>query len=403
MTTSQYPALGFDPAPGDTAGIGDLAEKYRVVGQDLEEANTCLRQIVTKQGIWTGEASEAFARRLGPLPEYLDGAARSMTQAAGALDSWTHDLGEMQRRAQELEQRAKAAAQAAEQARNNPDFALANRTFTDQQSLQIAQNLLDNAGRALEEAVNGCVEIQEAAKKLLEQHTEVANRVADLLRKAKELAPDEPSVLDDIVGAVTGAVTDLVNLSADMLDAAWDFVQDHAEVFSKVSDVLGDIGTAIGVLGDLPLPPPVDQIVGAVSAGFGLAALGGHLTAKAAGADVAPETLAFDSLGAVASIVGMIPGVPGTPIKVLGYGLLAEQVVGEAIGGDSFESPIDDFLNYWVPKDAGQAAMVAGSIFTAGVPFHWAAVAVTNAAEAGVAADNAPARQRERKEDKTWS
>lgn len=402
MTGNQYPALGFDPAPGDVGGVGDLAEKYRAVSRDLSEADSMLRQIVTKQGIWTGEASEAFARRLGPLPEYLEGAARSMAQAAYALEGWTRDLGELQRQAADLERQAKAAAQAAEQARANPDFALANRTFTDQESLQIAQALLDNAGRQLQAAIDGCTEIQEAAKKLLEQHNSAAVRVADLLRKAKELAPDEPDLLDDVVDAVTGVVTDLVNTTADLVDAAWDLVQDNAEMLSKVSDVMGDIGNALGVAGDL-LPPPADTVVGAVATGFGVAALGGHATAKLAGADVAPETLYFDFIGAGTSLVGSLPELPDGLIKGIAYGALGVQVqtdaAGEVSGGYKFEGPIDDFKNYWVPKDGTQWAVAGSSIIFGGAPL--AAMAMGNAIEQGAAEDRKNAR--ERAEDKAWS
>ncbi|ANN14926.1 hypothetical protein SD37_04150 [Amycolatopsis orientalis] len=407
MTGNQYPALGFDPAPGDVGGVGDLAGKYRAVSRDLGEANTCLHQIVAKQGIWTGEASEAFARRLGPLPEYLDGAARSMAQAADALEGWAHDLGEMQRQAVDLERQAKAAAQAAEQARTNPDFALANQTFTDQRSLQLAQTLLDNAGRQLQAAIDGCTAVQDAAKSLLDQHTSAAARVADLLRKAKELAPDEPDLLDDVVNAVTGVVTDLVNASADAVDAAWDFVQDHAELLSKMSDVMGDIGNLLGVASDL-LPSPVGEVTSVVAAGFGVAALGGHSVAKAAGADVAPETLTFDGVGALTSLVGVIPGVSDTAVKVAtfaglaGYGALGVQIGMDTAGeiqGRKFEGPIDDFKNYWRPKDGAQWAMAGSSIIFGGTPL--AAVAMGNAVVQGAEEDRKNAQ--ERAEDKAWS
>jgi chromosome segregation ATPase len=204
MSTRDFPALGFDPAPGDLDGVTDLAGKYRTVSKDLTEADDSLRQIVRKQGIWQGEASEAFARRIGPLPQYLEGAARSMGEAADALEKWSHDLGDLQKRAADLEARAEAAAKAAEQARANPDLALANRTFPDQQSLQLAQRLLDNAGQQLQSAIDGCQNIQDAAKQLQQEHTEAAARVAEALRKAKELAPDEPDLLDQLTDAGGG-------------------------------------------------------------------------------------------------------------------------------------------------------------------------------------------------------
>ncbi|MEV6639940.1 putative T7SS-secreted protein [Amycolatopsis sp. NPDC051371] len=400
MSERDFPALGFDPAPGDLDGVTDLAGKYRAVSTDLTEADDSLRQIVRKQGIWQGEASEAFARRIGPLPQYLEGAARSMGEAADALEGWSRDLGDLQKRAADLEARAKAAAQAAEQARANPDFALADRTFPDQPSLQIAQRLLDDAGRQLQTSIDGCQNIQDAAKQLSREHTEAAARVAEALRKAKETAPDEPDVLDQLTDAVGGALVDMSNTLADGADQAWDFVQDHAEVISKVSDVVGDIGNGIGVLSDV-VPPPADKLASVVATGLGLGALSGHALAKAAGADVAPETLFFDVAGAATSAAGLADVLPDTAIKVAGYGLLVEQAGGEVAGRKAFESPWDDFQNYWVPKDMDQAAVVAGTLVAGPAP--WVAVALGNAADAGTQADNAPARQRERAEDEVWN
>ncbi len=396
MSARDFPALGFDPAPGDLDGVAELAGKYRVVSRDLAEANVSLREIVTKQGVWQGEASEAFTRRVGPLPGYLDGAAKSMGQAADALDAWSHDLGDLQKRAADLEARAEAAARAAEQARANPDLALANRTFPDQPSLQIAQRLLDNAGERLETAIDGCQNVQDAAKQLLTEHTDAAGRVAELLRKAKELAPDEPDLLDELSDAVGGALADLSNTLADSVDEAWNFVQDHAEVISKCSDVTGDIGNVLGFVGEF-LPPPVNVVVGGVATGMGVAALAGHATAAAAGADVATETLLFDGIGAGTSLIGTFapPGVEGV-MKGLGYGAFGAQLqidgASQILGG-SFEGPISDFKSYWRPKDADDWAAVVSP----GVS------AYTHAAEAGTRADNAPDRRRERAEDEVWN
>jgi hypothetical protein len=397
MSARDFPALGFDPAPGDLDGVNDLARKYRAVSKDLTEADDSLRQIVRKQGIWQGEASEAFARRIGPLPQYLEGAARSMGEAADALEGWSRDLGDLQKRAADLEARAEAAAQAAEEARTNPDFALANRTFPDQPSLQIAQRLLDNAGRQLQTAIDGCQNVQDAAKQLQQEHTEAAARVAEALRKAKELAPDEPDVLDKLSDAIGGALGDLTDTIADGVDQAWDFVQDHAELISKLSDVTGDIGNALGLVSEF-LPDPAKEIVGGVAIGLGVAALAGHATAGAAGADVAAETLAFDLVGVGTSLAGLALPLGGeAAAKAIGFGAVGLQFQADAaarVMGESFEGPIGDFVNYWVPKDATQAA--ASIVSPAGVAY-W------NAAESGVQADNAPERRRERAEDEVWN
>lgn len=91
-------------------------------------------------------------------------------------------------------------------------------------------------------------------------------------------------------------------------------------------------------------------------------------------------------------------------MKGIGYGAFGAQFQADAgarMIGTEFEGPIGDFLNYWVPKDPGQAVAAVSSIFTGPAP--WAAVALGNATEAGVQADNAPERRRERAEDEVWN
>jgi hypothetical protein len=163
---------------------------------------------------------------------------------------------------------------------------------------------------------------------------------------------------------------------------------------------VGDIGNGLGVLSDV-LPPPAKEVASVVATGLGLGALGGHALAKAAGADVSTETLTFDLAGAATSLAGLAEVLPDAVIKGATYGLLVDQGIGERVGGKDFESPVDDFRNYWVPKDMGQAAVVAGTLVAGPAP--WAAVALGNAADAGMQADNAPARQRERAEDEVWN
>lgn len=70
------------------------------------------------------------------------------------------------------------------------------------------------------------------------------------------------------------------------------------------------------------------------------------------------------------------------------------------MAGLNFEGPINDFKNYWLPKDGGQWAVAASSLVAGPAP--WAAVAVGNAIEAGMQADDAPERARARAEDEVW-
>lgn len=297
QTVDDFQALGFDPAPGDLGRVDTSAEQYGSVSKQLGFAMNAIESIIKQQGVWEGEASEAFARRVGDLPEYLGKATDSMSKAASALDQWSSGLGDMKRHARELEMRAREARQEAEQARNNPAFGLANQTFTDPESLRAAQRMLDEAARQLTGAIDNLDAIIKAAERLQQQHTELAEQIADLLRRAKDIAPDEPGWLEGALDALgdwaADKMNDLLDLAKDAIQAVGDFIEDNANLIAAVSTILGDISTVIGVVADF-LPPPADSIVGGVSLGLGVAALGGHLVAKAAGADVPWETIMLD-------------------------------------------------------------------------------------------------------------
>lgn len=385
--TTEFTALGFNPAPGELGVVGDLAQKYDSVGKSLTDANEALTKIVNQEGIWTGSGSEAFARRVGDLPEYLTPAGQSMTLASQALGGWQTDLARMQERAHELEMQARQAAEQAQQARANPDFALANQTFPDQRSLRIAQQLLANAEQQLRQAIGHCEDIQKLAEQLLAQHTEIAEQVAQTLNKAKAMAPDEPGLIGQALDALGDMAVDVSNALTDAVNEVWNFVQDNANLLANISDVVADIAAFVDVAADFF--PPLEG----VATGLSAVALAGHTVAKLAGGDVPPEVLAYD-------VAGLVP-IPGLDTATMWGGqAVANAVLTKETIGRDFVTIYDDLQDYWVPQNAAQWALT-GSVavgFTGGP----AITAFWNAAESGVAEDNAPERQLERAKDQVW-
>ncbi|MGC7102528.1 putative T7SS-secreted protein [Amycolatopsis lurida] len=401
----EYPALGFDPAPGELERVAEVADKYKTVSTKLTSAKTALESIINQTGTWEGEASEAFARRVGDLPEYLGKATESMAKASGALGQWSGSLATMQAHARELEARAQDARKQAELARNNPAFDLANQTFHDQESLRAAQRALDAAARQLTEAIDGLEAIIKAAERLLAQHTELAERIAELLKQAREIAPDEPGwlskALSDIADWATETINDAIDVVTDVVQAIGDFIEDHANLIAKVSDIVGDLSTVIGVVADF-LPPPADTVVGAVSLGLGVVALGGHLTAMAAGAEgVTAETIMLDSVGVATGLVGLIPLVPG---GVANAAFQAGYEGAARLDGQEGNTTVGKFI----PRDERQWITAAGGIL---FPPLLLAPGLENmgtswveGVQEGHAADQAgqAERDRERAEERVW-
>ncbi|MBV9164504.1 MAG: hypothetical protein JO281_23820 [Pseudonocardiales bacterium] len=300
-----YPALGFDPAPGATEQVGSLAAELRSVATELGAAHQTLVGIGRSSGIWQGEAAQAFHDKLGELPDYLGKANRSLGDAAVALNQWSTDLASMQMSAAQYEAEAAQALQHLRAAESNPDLGLAGQVFSDDTALAQAQARYDAAISQVDTASKELAAIRALAQRLLAQHGELASDVADALRRAKDEAPEEPSLFDRIGEFVDGI--------KDLASAALTWVQGHADLIAQFGGLMSKVSTALGVLAIITAPfEPVGAIFAGAAAGTSLMALGAHGLAKAAGVDVGWGSMVGDALGALP----FIGGVAGRGAKV---------------------------------------------------------------------------------------
>ncbi|MEU5852478.1 hypothetical protein [Saccharopolyspora shandongensis] len=162
----------------------------------------------------------------------------------------------------------------------------------------------------------------------------------------------------------------------NLLERGQDLLTDNAELVNKVSDVVGDISTTLGLASDatrfIPQTQGISEVLGKASLATGMVALHGHTVADVAGADVAAETLAWDKQ---AVMLGLRDVPLGTTF-----------VVGQQIGAELAtpdEGPptyFNDLESYWVPENPLQVAL-KGTPLGILVPF-------ANAAGDGIAADN---------------
>lgn len=315
-----------------------------------------------------GKAAEAFRGTVNDLPDLLDRGQRSLRAAGEALHGWQADLEVMQRQAAELESRAEAAKKRAERAERNPDLGLAGQEFPDEQSLRNAQARLDAAVAELNAARNEVAEILEQAKRLHAQHTEIAEEVARALRKAQELAPDEPGLLERIGSELGELLGDSIEAIGDALgelaSGAWQLVKDNANLIANLADLAADLSVMVGLVGDIvglvppnPITEGIAMALGGASLVLQVGALGGHALARAAGGDVPDEVLAADALGVVTGTVGMIPVVGSEVSLALDVGQLAGWGVADAASGGELTTFFDDLQDYWVPKNPAQMIM----------------------------------------------
>ncbi|CAM4202957.1 flagellar export protein FliJ [Kibdelosporangium persicum] len=291
-----YPAIGFNPAPGTVGSVTSVADNMSTVAKELNEAYTSLTSIGRGGSVWEGEAASGFQGKVGELPDYLDKARRSLGDASKVLQDWAADLESMQRTAQDYEAQAKKALQAVRNAENNPDLGLAGQMFDTEEALRTAQQRFDQAKQQLTNAENDLTAIREQAKRLLEQHQELADRVADALRRAKDEAPEEPGFFDRIGEALSDIVDGVKELAGDV----WNFVKEHADVIAKIGTVLSAVGNVLGVVAIATCwIPGVNAVTATAAAVVSGAAAGTKLLAKAAGADVSWTSIGMDAIGVI--------------------------------------------------------------------------------------------------------
>lgn len=106
MAASAYPTLGFDPCPGDPAGVTALVGKWRDAAFLLTETAVRLDGTDAVQARWRGRAADAFRSRLDENRVMIGRLRASCEHNADLLSEWTGQLKGFQAEAAALETRA---------------------------------------------------------------------------------------------------------------------------------------------------------------------------------------------------------------------------------------------------------------------------------------------------------
>ncbi|MEV4616318.1 putative T7SS-secreted protein [Kitasatospora sp. NPDC049258] len=311
---ADFPALGFDPAPGNPGSVDTLVTRLNTAAGALESAHQSLSSLTRVGGSWQGDAAQAFAAKVTELPGLLQDSDDAVRTAAQQLNSWRGQLVSFQDTARRYEVDARAAKQRCEQceaakdradsrynsAADAPAFRLGGQFFTDdaqlkeaqaridaaQRELEVAGAELDDAKHSLEDAKDAFEAIVKQAKELKEDHQDAAEKVAKALRKANQNAPST-SMWDKFKDSLKRAG-----------HAIKEWATKHADLLKKIGDWMSIASTVLGVaaLCTAWFPPLAGALAlagGVMSAG----ALATHGLAKLGGADVGAMDLIGDGLG----------------------------------------------------------------------------------------------------------
>ena len=290
MARQEFPALGFDPAPGDPGALLAAAGSVGRAGQTFATASSDVDRL--RSSGWTGKAANAFRGRLADLPRDLDLAARSHQAAQRALADLGSGLSARQVRAGQLEARAAEARRLRAAAVADVDVLASRRAPEGSAELSALRSEHAAATARVEAWSAELGQVLTDARRLQEEHRSAAQAAAREIRGASEPPYERPGWLSRARDAV----------------ATW--IRGHADVLTEISTLLKGVSTVLGVLSLVPglqfLAPFATLAAGAaLLVDVGVNAATGRGSWTAIGLDAA---LTFMPWARVAALVRRAPG-----------------------------------------------------------------------------------------------
>lgn len=234
MPTS-FPALGFDPCPGDADALDALARHCRRTAAGLRTDADALRR-ASSEAWWQGDAARAFAGYAAALPRDLARAASSYEAVARALLTHGAELRLVVAHARRVEAEADGVDRLIRIAVRQREVAAGDPT-----AVAAAER---RAAALREEHAALC----RRAERLAAELERSADRAARTVRAASEAPYHEPGLLHRLLGD------------------AGHWVDHHVEGLSQLSGVLKSVSAIAGLLSLIPVLAPVCGPIALVAA-----------------------------------------------------------------------------------------------------------------------------------------
>lgn len=362
---NNFPALGFNPAPGDAEAVFALSEQLSKAVASLQEGHQLIANLSNSSSEqWQGEASDAFRSHLSDkLPKALANAHDSLAKAQQALSGWGNDLVAFQASAVALEAQAEQEKAQVDQAQANYQQAQQNPNlgFFSEFNVQLSPEQIQAAGDARAQLLQCEAQLQEYQAQL--QAT---------IRRAQELEQDHHQMAGQVAEALHSAPDGLAPHKPGWFHSAMNWLHSHAKVIGNVLSALS------AVAGVLALIPPLTVVCAPLAAGLSLAAFG----MQAWGGDHNLLDLGGDLLGAVPGIGVFKDAAFGVKAATTGLNVAEDAAKAGGLGSKLF-TPIKaawgsakDFVQPAVDlyKDIAQpAATAAGKLQAGGTLANFAA------------------------------
>lgn len=274
---SGFPALGFDPAPGDLALLEGFVDNLRAGADGVDDALAVLDG--SDETTWTGLAADAFrANQSEEFRPRLVDSGRALRSSYGTLSTWVDELAEFQRQARRLEDdaaSARATVSSREGARDDASSA-AGDEGADPDAVR-------DATRALSLAQADLAAVLEEARRLKEAVSHRAAEIATLLEEARDDIGQYAgnwfsNAWDDAVDFADKFMEYVVPILEDILRAALPIISLLSFVFPALAPIALGISIALVVIDGLQALTGRgswgDFAVGVVGLGLGFAVSG---------------------------------------------------------------------------------------------------------------------------------
>ncbi|WBB64292.1 cell envelope integrity protein TolA [Streptomyces sp. WMMC500] len=255
---ARFPAIGFDPCPGDQRAAEHVAGVVRRAARSLDEISQVLNG--RGDGEWRGKAAEEFRRQFNDdFRPKIDKARDSFARSAAALEEWAAYMPPQQLQARALEDEAGAAKSRAENAKTHlaglpPEPEWHDVPTNDREEREAKQDAKDRsrAETAVSNAESALEQIRERAARLADRYRSQGEDIAERLKRAMDIAPNEPGLFDKIGEAIGAAVGSLTELVDGVLEDITAMLEELAPLLSFISTLAGITGTLLGLLSLIP-------------------------------------------------------------------------------------------------------------------------------------------------------
>ncbi|MGW7085913.1 putative T7SS-secreted protein [Streptomyces sp. NPDC054871] len=257
-TLEDFPTIGFIPCPGDHTALTDVVDLVKHTTESLAEIKLVLEGAA--KGDWRGKAATGFRELLADdfRPKVVQ-AHESFNLAKRALDDWADYMKVHQKSAEKLETEAFEAEQTAKKQKDDPKKGADDPEKAEKKPESDAEDPVEA--------------VRKRARTLHSQYNEKGGEIAERLKRAGEIAPNEPGMWDKFTDAIGDALKTIAWAVTNPMDAL--------KALAPLLKVIGDIaGFLSPILGLLAMVPGL-QILGGISLALAGVALVAHYLSAA--------------------------------------------------------------------------------------------------------------------------